>query len=377
MALRRVGVDATVHEAYDGTADGIGGGLSLAPNGLAALDVIGAGDAVRRIGIPMHAIVLQSWSGKRLAEFGSPPGVPPQQFVQRPDLYRELHAEAGRLGIRTRYGKRLVGAEDTPDGVTAHFADGTHTRADILVGADGIRSTVRTLIDPAAPEPRHAGLLGFGGMVKDAGLAPTGGRMYMSFGKRAFFGHQVFDDASAVWFANLPHREPMTIAEARAIGAEEWLTRLRAAFTGDRTPAAHLLGLADPVGLVISGPVESMPRVPSWSRGRMVLVGDSAHAASPSSGQGASLAIESAVQLARCLRDLPHLEAFAAYERLRRPRAERVIAAAARTNSHKAAGPVGRVLRDLLMPVAMKLVKPEKMAWQYAYRIDWDTPVAS
>jgi 2-polyprenyl-6-methoxyphenol hydroxylase-like FAD-dependent oxidoreductase len=108
----------------------------------------------------------------------------------------------------------------------------------------------------------------------------------------------------------------------------------------------------------------------------VVLVGDSAHATSPSSGQGASLAIESAVQLARCLRDLPLEQALTAYDGLRRARVEKVIANAARTNSDKAAGPVARVLRDLFLPVAMKLLaKPERMAWQYGYRIDWDAPV--
>jgi FAD-dependent urate hydroxylase len=62
---------------------------------------------------------------------------------------------------------------------------------------------------------------------------------------------------------------------------------------------------------------------------------------------------------------------------LRRARVEKIIAAAARTNTNKAAGPVTRVLRDLVMPVAMKrLAKPEKMAWQFDYRIDWDAPVA-
>jgi len=109
----------------------------------------------------------------------------------------------------------------------------------------------------------------------------------------------------------------------------------------------------------------------------MVLIGDAAHATSPSSGQGASLAMESAVELARCLRDLPPAQAFAAYERLRRARVERIIAMAARTNSNKAAGPVARVLRDLLMPIAMKLAKPEKWAWQFDHHIDWDAPVAT
>ena len=86
------------------------------------------------------------------------------------------------------------------------------------------------------------------------------------------------------------------------------------------------------------------------------------------------MAIESAIELARCLRDLPYTQAFAAYENLRRERVTRIIKLAARTNSHKAAGPITRRLRDVIMPMAMKLAKPEKTAWQYNHHIDWDAP---
>ncbi|MGH4017556.1 MAG: FAD-dependent oxidoreductase [Pseudonocardiaceae bacterium] len=375
MALHQAGIEATVHEAHDGTADGVGGGLSVAPNGMNALRVIGADDVVARIGTPMTAMVLQSWTGKQLGEVTSPRGLPPMQFVWRAELYRALHDEADRRGIHTVPGKQLVGAAHTGEGVTARFADGTQASADILIGADGIRSTVRALIDPAAPQPRYTGLLGFGGRMNDTGLASTDGTMYLIFGRRAFFGYQVYDDSSGGWFVNLPHRQPMTLAEARAVDPEEWMRVLREAFAGDRTPALEMLRRVDPADLLVTGALEDIPTVPTWSKDRMVLIGDAAHATSPSSGQGASLAIESAVQLARCLRDLPPDEAFAAYEQLRRTRVERIIAMAARTNSNKAAGPIARVLRDLLMPLAMKLTKPEKMTWQYHYRIDWDTPV--
>ncbi|MGH3390085.1 MAG: FAD-dependent oxidoreductase [Actinomadura sp.] len=376
MALQKAGVQATVYEAYDSTADGVGGGLSIAPNGLNALEVLGAAGAVRRVGTPMTALVMQSWTGKRLAELGSPPGLPAQQFVWRADLYRALYDEAAGRGVRVDHGRRLVAATDTGEAVTARFADGTEASADILIGADGIRSTVRSLIDPAAPGPRYAGLQSFGALMTDTGLASTGGKMHMIFGKRAFFGYLVEDDGSGGWFANLPH-EPMTLAQARAVAAERWLEVLREAFAADRTPAPELLRRTAPEDLLVVGPMEDIPTVPTWSRGRMALIGDAAHATSPSSGQGASLAIESAVQLARCLRDLPHEQAFAAYERLRRARVEKIIAMAARTNSDKAAGPFARVLRDLLLPVAMKLLaKPEKMAWQFGHRIDWDTPVS-
>ncbi|MEE6261102.1 FAD-dependent oxidoreductase [Plantactinospora sonchi] len=378
LALRRAGIDATVYEAHAGTADGVGGALSIAPNGRNALAVVDADEAVRRIGVPMTAMVLQSGTGRHLAELGSPPDLPEMLLVWRTDLYRALYTEAVDRGIRIEHGRRLVGVTDTDTGVTAHFADGTTAEADILVGADGLRSTVRTLIDPAAPQPRHSGLISFGARLADSGLPSTGGRMFMVFGRRAFLGYQVLDDGSGGWFVNLPHREPMTAGQARQTSAVRWLEVLRETFADDdRTPALTLLRRTDPAELLVVGPMEDLPTVPTWHRGRVVLVGDAAHAPSSSSGQGASLAIESAVELARCLRDLPHREAFAGYERLRRPRVEKIVAAGARTNRNKAAGPVGRVLRDLLMPLFMRFATPERMSWQFGYRIDWEARVTT
>jgi FAD-dependent urate hydroxylase len=378
IALHRAGIEATVYEAYDSSADGVGGSLSLAPNGLGALDTLGVGDAVRAIGSPVPAIVLRSWNGRQLAEFGTPAGIAPMRLVWRADLNRALHDHALRQGAAFAHGKRFVRAEESGTGVTAHFADGSSAGADLLIGADGIRSTVRTAIDPDAPQPQYAGLVSFGARVSGSALAPTNGKFLMSFGKRAFLGWHVDNDGTAVWFANLPRPAPgPSTAEMRATSPAQWLDILADAFAEDRNPALELLHGTDPEALLIPGAMESMPRVPVWHRGRMVLLGDAAHAASSSSGQGASLAAESAVQLARCLRDLPPEQALTAYEELRRPRVERIIKAAARTNSDKAAGPVGRVLRDALMPLAMKLVKPEKTAWQYDYRIDWSEPVAA
>jgi 2-polyprenyl-6-methoxyphenol hydroxylase-like FAD-dependent oxidoreductase len=379
MALRKAGIEATVYEAYGSTADRIGGGLSIAPNGLNALDAVDAGDVVRRIGTPLRGHVLRSWDGTVLGELDLPAGLPAMRFVWRAELYRALHDEATRRGVRTVHGKRLVGARDGDGGVTGVFADGTSATADVLVGTDGIRSAVRGLIDPAAPQPHYAGLLGFAAELADTGLPPTRGKLNISYGKRASFGYLAHDDSSGGWFVNLPHREPMTIAEARAVSPDRWLRVLREAFAEDRSPAPDMLRRTDPADLLITGPLETMPVVPTWTRGRMVLVGDAVHAASPSSGQGASLAVESAVQLARCLRDLPYGEAFGAYEGLRRERVERIIATAARTNRNKASG-FARGLRDLLAPVAAKvavrLVKPErKTAWQFAHRIEWDAPV--
>ena len=127
------------------------------------------------------------------------------------------------------------------------------------------------------------------------------------------------------------------------------------------------------------GSMEILPSVPRWHRGRMVLVGDAAHAPSSSSGQGASLAVESAIQLARCLRDLPDAPtAFAAYERLRRPRVEKVAARRRQEEQQQGVRAGRKALMSVLMPIAMQDVPQagEDVRLVHRYRIDWDEAVA-
>ncbi|MGK5681255.1 FAD-dependent monooxygenase [Actinoplanes sp. URMC 104] len=372
VALRKAGIETTVYESYPGTAEGVGGALMLAPNGLAALDAIGIGEQVAAAGLPTPRMVMETGSGRRLGVFDDLPELPTSRTFSRSDLYAALGRAAREAGATILHGKRLVAYDDRGDRVVATFADGSTAEADVLVGADGIHSTVRTLLDPAAPAPRYVGLLGFGGWVSPEGLTPTGGAMHLAFGKRAFFGYFV-DRERAGWFANLSRPTPLTAAEARAIPEQEWLRRLRALFAGEKLPAFAMLDRVRPGELVNVGGMHDMPPVPVWHRGRVVLTGDAAHATTPSSGQGASLAVESAIELARCLRDLPVGEAFAAYERRRRPRVERIIARSARVNNDKAAGPVARIVRDLTFPIAMRtFYNPEKMfGWVHRYTVDW------
>ncbi|MEU5306252.1 FAD-dependent monooxygenase [Streptomyces noursei] len=340
LALRRAGIAAMVYEAYPTAADGVGAWLGLAPNGLAALATVGADAAVRAVGEPVPGMVMADGAGNHFTRFDGFPELPPTMTMPRDRLFRALADHAAGEGIRFEYGKRLVDAKETPEGVTAYFADGTSATADLLIGADGIRSTVRTVIDPQAPAPEYGGVLSFGGYAAadcgiDAEVEVAPGTMYFAFG-RAFMGYWRGADGRLIWFAGLPTDTPPSQDELARVPATEWMSRLRDLYTG-HVPGELLLRHSAPDALMVVGQMERMPSVPHWHRGRMVLVGDAVHAPSSSSGQGASLAMESAVELARCLRDLPtHREAFAAYEALRRPRVEAIGQNAAAVNKVKA-----------------------------------------
>jgi 2-polyprenyl-6-methoxyphenol hydroxylase-like FAD-dependent oxidoreductase len=123
-------------------------------------------------------------------------------------------------------------------------------------------------------------------------------------------------------------------------------------------------------------PIHTIPHLRRWHTGRMIAVGDAAHAPSPTSGQGASLSIEDAVLLATALRDIqPASAAFAHFETVRRPRVEKIIKAAARINNSKAPGPAGRLLRDLMLPAILKATANAKSAREvHEYHVGWDEP---
>jgi 2-polyprenyl-6-methoxyphenol hydroxylase-like FAD-dependent oxidoreductase len=370
-ALDQVGIEAVVCEAHEASSDGIGAFLTLAVNGLAALEPLGLSDVVAALGMETPAMRLVSGrTGKELGSFAMP-----ARTVSRSDLYRALRSEAARRGVEVRYGKRLVDAVSSPSGVRATFADGTTAEGDLLIGADGLRSATRRLIDPKAPAARHVGLLNTGGYAHGLRLAGEPGVATFVFGRRCFFGYFIHPNGEVWWFANPASRHEPSREELAAITPQQWRDRLNDDFADDRGPMLDIIAATEHI--VPAWNTYDFPRVPTWHSDRMIIIGDAAHATSPSAGQGASMAMEDAVMLARCLRDVPGTAAaFAAYTRLRRGRVERVVAAGKRNGTGKAAGPIGARIRDALLPVIMqRFATPQAQAWMHDYRIDFHTPV--
>ncbi|MEV4050975.1 FAD-dependent monooxygenase [Amycolatopsis sp. NPDC049688] len=379
IALHEAGHEPAVYEAYDRDSEGVGAFLTLAVNGLEALAPLGLKDVVRSVGFDSPRMSIGLGNGTRLAELsgGALANGTVSRTVLRSDLYVALRDEAVRRGIRIEYGKRLIDANQTETHVRADFADGSHAAGDLLIGADGLRSRVRTIIDPDAPSPRYVPLLNTGGFAEGLDLPDEPGVLNMVFGKRVFFCHVVSTDGRVWWFANPARKTEPTAAELATLAGEKLRAELLHLVARDRTPATRIIRATREI--YPAWPTYDFPTVPVWHRGRMVIIGDAAHATSPAAGQGASMAIEDAVTLGKCLRDVPDVErALTTYESLRRGRVEAVVAAGKRNGDQKVIGPVGRVVRDFFIKRAFaKPFEEDPNAFMWNHRIDWDEKVAA
>jgi 2-polyprenyl-6-methoxyphenol hydroxylase-like FAD-dependent oxidoreductase len=323
-------------------------------------------------------MVMWSGRGKRLGTVPNGPAGDPARgsaAVRRGWLHQVLREEAQHQDIPIGFGKRLEGITEVPGGVRASFSDGSTADAEILIGCDGVNSVVRRFIDPTAPEPSYAGIVGLGGYARVPGLGPTPDTQHFVFGRRSFFGYLVREDGEIYWFANIA-RPQQARGSLRATTTAEWMDELTALHAHDPYPVPQIL--AAHTGELRGYPVHDLPHVPRWSRGPVVAIGDAVHAISPSAGQGASLALEDAIVLAQCLRDLPTTtEAFATYQRVRQPRAEAIVAYAQEITRRKtiSRNPLVVLARDTMLPIFLrKAAADTRVNWLYDHDIAWARP---
>lgn len=373
LALQAIGIEATVLESRP-AAVAAGSWFSVAPNGLAALAELEALDVVRAIGVPTRRNVLVGATGVHLGSLalGRPldDGTPALSF-RRPELAAALAAEATRRGIVVRHHARVASAQTSDTVASVTLTTGERLDADIVIGADGINSVVRLAIDPSAPGGRYLGLANFGGITRNTPLAAKlpPETCLLVFGRRAFFGALPTPAGDVFWFVNVP-RPAIGPEERAATSNETWREQLADHADADSSPFAELIRTGE---LELAGDSTfDLPSVPTWHRGRLALIGDAIHAPSPSSGQGASMALEDAVALASCLRKTTAADpgaAFAAFEAQRRDRVERIVKQGARTSSSKTAGPIARVFQDAMLRFVFRhVVTDAGQAWVYDYR---------
>ena len=379
LFLQRAGIEAEIYEARAESTDYGGSFLNMACNGLGVLETLGLDAQVSSQGSPIPRMISWSGKGKPLGEVrnGARAEVgAPSINILRSRLHQVLREGAERQGIKIAYGKKLAALESSAQEVVATFADDTTAQGSFLVGCDGVHSRTRSLINPGAPPPHYTGLIGTGGFAQHTSFPPTPDTMHFVFGKLAFFGYHISSSGEMYWFANILQREPPSRGDLDMIVSEEWQQSMLDLFREDMPLISKLIRATE--STIIGYPFYDIPTQPLWHKGRIVLVGDAIHAVSPSAGQGASLAVEDAIILAKCLRDISDLEqAFATYERLRRARVERMVQYGRRVGQTKVmTNPIQVSFRDMLMPLIFKLfANPSALDWIYSYKVNWNKPV--
>jgi 2-polyprenyl-6-methoxyphenol hydroxylase-like FAD-dependent oxidoreductase len=320
-ALARQGWDVTLYERTLRFAP-VGAGITLAPNAVRALDWLGLGAELRSKAMAHGEAAIRESSGRwllraRVEELEERFGVP-AFALHRAELHEMLALLADGVAVRT--GHHVTGVRDQGEPTVAFDGpDGPgELSADLVVGADGIRSVVRRSLFPDHPDPSYAGYITWRGVVP-AAAAPPGSRdvgITESWGRGRRFGMVPLGSGEVYWFATGSFPE----------GSHECdnLADLRDRYGGWHDPISALLDATPPETLLRHDIHHMRTPLPRYEAGRVVLVGDAAHALTPDIGQGAALALEDAVALADTLSGADVPTALARYDRARRARAQRL-----------------------------------------------------
>ena len=320
LALRQQNHRVQVIEAAAELRE-IGAGVVLGANAMQALDRLGVHDAVRAVGFPIIRVSLLDRRGRMLNDVDTLPFTRRIGYdnlaIHRADLQRVLLANLPP-GV-VQLGKTLERFEEKNSRVTAYFTDGSQLEGQALIGADGIGSRVRRQLLPTS-QPRYAGYTCWRGVIEAQSLGLPPGRSTETWGGSGRFGVVPLGNGQVYWFACINSAQARN-PQYRAFR----LTDLQRHFAAYHSPIPELLALTTDEQ-VIWGDIIDLKPLQRFNFGRVLLLGDAAHATTPNMGQGAGQAVEDAAVLASCLAQAPRIEsAFEAFDQQRRPRTTRIV----------------------------------------------------
>ena len=315
LALRRAGIAVDVYEREDHRQDRDTGFTIWSYAVRALLDLGIPASRLDAVGSAIQATELRNTDGRLLelmplGQVSSRLGAASYD-CSRGDLLAALTDAVGPEALHA--GSACMAIEQDGERATARFSDGTAASADLLLGADGIRSTVREAVSPGA-RLNHSGYLGSGGVLEFTHpLLPSGHHIEL-WGRRTKGGIADVGGGRARWYVitRAPPGGPRPSRETLARHVRGWYPVLHDAIAGT------------PVHAIAHAEAWDLDPLPTWVDRRVALLGDAAHASTPFAAMGACAAIEDAVALGRLLAAGPLGDALANYQAERKPRGEHV-----------------------------------------------------
>ncbi len=294
VALHRAGIQVDVAELHP-TFNVYGVGIIQPSNALRALDALGLADACIEQGSPYGAINMCSAGGHQFATVGPPPmgRFQPHNGISRRVLHTVLHDGALANGVNCRMGLSVKYLNNKTDAVDVTFTDGITGTYDLVVGADGVYSKVRSLVF-GDHRTRYVGQSVWRYALDRPAELTTG---FMFFGQQTKVGLiPMTKDRMYLFLVSAEGENPVIAPENLLPRLQELLAEYTAPLV--RAAAAQI---TDPAGIIYR-PLETLLMPAPWFKNRVVIIGDAAHATIPQLGQGASLAIEDAVVLGELLK---------------------------------------------------------------------------
>jgi 2-polyprenyl-6-methoxyphenol hydroxylase-like FAD-dependent oxidoreductase len=319
ISLRRAGVEAVVFERSPELRE-VGAGIALWANATKALRKLGLYEAVRDRAAEIGG-ETRTWLGRRL--FAIPAEAMRSRFGEANLVMHRADLQAALLAAQpddaVRLGANLESFSQDGEAVVAHFSEGREETADFLVGADGLRSTVRARLLDDGP-PRYAGFTAWRGIAEGVeGLVPDGVGLNL-WGRGMEFGLISIGRGRAYWY--LTKNVPEGGAEAPCGRKEEVLGHLRGWYGAARAAVE-----ATEDASILRNDIFDREPVWRWGEGRATLLGDAAHPMTPNLGQGACQAIEDAVVLGASVRGTRSAASLRSYEARRIQRTGVVVRA--------------------------------------------------
>ena len=330
VALAQAGWRVTVLE-WAAAFGEVGAGLATTGNGMTALAALGLGDAIREVAYQTGTAGMQDQAGRWIMRMpdtrSDPTAVTTIWGLQRQRLHgvlREAAEAAGDVELVT--GADVVGVKasgpDQPGGgrVTVTWRTGTtgHTaKVALVVAADGVRSATRARLFPSVPA-RYSGSTCWRAIIPDT---DSEDRLVQAWGPGTEFGSLRVSPAEMYWYGYFRHPEGAVFPDELAAARERF---------ADWAPWVSAMVDATPAERLMRHDVYHLPGgLPAYTRGRVVFVGDAAHAMLPTAGQGAATALEDGVCVGRMIAapvaaggDLA--AALAAFDAARRPRCRQI-----------------------------------------------------
>ncbi len=314
-ALHKLGIQSTVYERAPELKEA-GAGMMLWPNATRILKDLGVLDTVIACSGPNTHFLVRSCRGKILMNIALGEFDVPALCVRRSDLLSALLSAVPPEQIRL--GREHVRIEQSKSKVRIQFTDGDVAEHDAVIGADGLRSRVRSQLFGVS-DPVYRGYTVWRGVTAYTGSAICPGDNSETWGHGSRFGILDIGNGRFTWYAtaNTERRELTSPSEI-----DQLKTQLLQRFALWHDPIPHLIEAAE---LVLENAAYDLPSLPKWTSGRVTLLGDAAHPCTPNLGQGGGMAIEDAMVLAKCFASGRSVNAaLGRYEALRRSRTSHI-----------------------------------------------------